>query len=124
MTTKRPFSITFIAFLVWINGLLGVILGMMLLFSEDFKVAGVAPSAIITLITGVVTILVAMGLLHANPMARLIITVLQLVSLASAGAHMFYSQSTLVADVLTIAISVVVLLMLWSRKSNAFFAGH
>lgn len=122
MNAKRPFGITFLAFLTWINGLLGVMLGMLLLFSDDYTAPGVMPFAIATAAVGVLTILVATGLLHANPMARLIITVLQLLSIVAAGSHIFFTQKVLLADIITIVISLVVLLMLWSRKSNKFFA--
>lgn len=119
--SKRPASITFIAFLVWIGGLLNVILGLLLVFGEDFRQPNLTPFAVATALVGIVTVLVALGLLHANPMARIIVTVLLILSLVSASSHLLLDANVFLADVVSIAISVVALLLLWSRKANQYF---
>lgn len=114
MNEKRPFMITFVTFLTWINGLLNVILGMLLTFSEDFKSGPMMlPFAILSIVVGVLTILFASGLLHGNPRARLLITFLLFGAIVAAVSHILISGNTLLADLATIILSLVVLGLLW-----------
>lgn len=121
MNAQRPAGVTLVAVLSWIGGALNVVFGGLLLIASGFAAGPDTTIAIINVVIGLLTILIAGGLLKGNTAARMIITVLQVFTIASTGSHLFLGGVSPVSDIISITISVIVLLILWSRKSNAFF---
>ena len=121
MEAKRPGGVTLVAVLTWINGALVLVSGLLMLFTDTLGDAHVVNATVMTVL-GLLVILVAGGLLRGNTASRMIITILQVFTLANAASHLFFSTESVLADVLSIAFAVIILLMLWSRSANRFFA--
>jgi|SoiMethySBSTD1v2_1073268.scaffolds.fasta_scaffold577400_1 hypothetical protein len=126
----RPGGVTLVAVLTWIQGLLDVVGGIILLFNVDnpaferefgygdaVLIAGIA-----TIVIGVVIIAVARGLLRGSRFARGVVTVFVLLSLISAVYVAIAIPAQLVPAIVSGLLSLIVLGLLWSGKAASFFA--
>ncbi|UOQ88121.1 hypothetical protein MUN74_12580 [Agromyces endophyticus] len=126
---KRPGGVTFIAVLVWISGLLDIIGGTILLFQtsvaatvESFGGASqLIASAIVSILIGVVVMIVAAGLLRGSSAARLVVTIIEVISIASSIFLAIAYPAGAIGEYLSAVISVIVIAMLWTRRASAFF---
>ncbi|MRG60081.1 hypothetical protein GE115_09385 [Agromyces sp. CFH 90414] len=130
--TLRPVGVTVVAVIAWISGALDMVAGIIMLFmlpvtevvNEYGGTGQLIGAAIGSIIVGLITVVVAGGLLAGNPVARLIVTVLQVLSLlGSLFLAIAYRESpTAWTEWLGILVSIVVLLLLWSKRASAFFS--
>jgi hypothetical protein len=129
MAIDRPGGVTLVAVLTWISGLLDIIGGSLLLFqtSVDATVerfggsSQLIASALFTILVGVVVIVVAVGLLRGNNASRIVITVFQMVSIVGSVFLAIAYPAGAIAEYFSIAVAVIVLLLLWTRRASAFF---
>lgn len=129
MAIDRPGGVTLIAVLTWISGLFDIIGGSLLLFqtSVDATVerfggsSQLIASALFTILVGVVVIVVAVGLLRGNNASRIVITVFQMISIIGSVFLAIAYPAGAIAEYFSIAIAVIVLLLLWTRRASAFF---
>lgn len=129
--SARPVGVTVVAIIAWISGALDLIAGIIMLFLlpitsvvEDYGgPAALIGSAIGSIIVGLIVVIVAGGLLNGSPGARLVVTVLQILSIiGSLFLAVAYRESpTAITEWIGIVVALVVLLLLWSRKATAFF---
>jgi hypothetical protein len=126
--TLRPVGVTVVAVVAWISGALDLIAGILMLFLpfEGVDSGGGArlSAAIGSIIVGLITVIVAGGLLNGSTGARLVVTVLQILSIiGSLFLAIAYRESpTAVTEWIGIVVALVVLILLWSRKASAFFS--
>lgn len=128
---RRPGGVTLVAVLTWISGALDILGGTLLLFMQNdaqllLSFGGSAPlitSAIISIVIGVVVVAVANGLLHGNSGSRLVITIVEVLSIATGIFTAIVAPALFWSELLSILVAVLVLLLLWSRSANAFFRG-
>ena len=126
---QRPTTVTIIAVLLWISGALGITSGIILMFqsNDESVVEGLGgtgalySAAVSSIIVGVIEVVLALGLLRGNAAARMIITVLEVLSIIGSLFLAIAYLGVAVGEWLGIVISIVVLLLLWSRRSSAFF---
>lgn len=126
---KRPGGVTLVAVLTWISGLLDIIGGVVLLFQtsaaatvEAFGGAStLIASAIASILIGAIVIIVANGLLRGSAGARVVITVVQIVSIAASIFFAIAYPAGAIAEFFSAAIAVIILALLWSGRANAFF---
>ena len=129
MAIDRPGGVTLVAVLTWISGLFDIIGGSLLLFqtSVDATVerfggsSQLIASALFTILVGVVVIVVAVGLLRGNNASRIVITVFQMISIIGSVFLAIAYPAGAIAEYFSIAIAVIVLLLLWTRRASAFF---
>ena len=120
MAGPRPGGVTLVAVIAWIEGVLGVITGTLLLISgSDFPAATTA--AWVTIIIGIVTILVGVGLLRASNLARIVATVVFVLNLANAIWTMFAVPGQLWSAIIGGLLAVIGLVLLYSARANEFF---
>ena len=126
-TAKRPGGVTFLASLALLIAFASMVRGFLVLFGADVTALNpVRPSttyAWLEIVVGVVTALVAVGLLRGSGLARLLVTALMVVRIITAiwVAITFSGQGGLLVSVLIGGIAVIVLLLLWNGRSDAFF---
>ena len=130
---KRPVTITIIGVLAFIAGLLDMLSGVLLFFRlpNDEVVArfggsgGLISAAIGSIVVGLITAVLAGGLLRGSNTARLIITVLQVFSIIGSLflAVAYMTDPSVVGEWLGLAFSVVLLILLWTPKASRFFTG-
>ena len=125
----RPGGVTLVAVLTWISGLLDIFGGTILLFQtsvastvEQFGGASaLIASAIVSILIGAIVIIVATMLLRGNSIARMIVTVFQVLSIAASIFFAIAYPAGAIGEYFGIAVSVVVLFLLWSGRASAFF---
>lgn len=130
-TGRRPGGVTLVAVLTWISGVLDIIGGVGLLFLQqdasfvqEFGGSGaLTTTAIVGILIGIIVVAVANGLLRGNSGSRLVITVVQLISIGTAVFTAISAPSLLASELVGALLAAVVLLLLWSRSANAFFRG-
>ncbi|SDH23402.1 hypothetical protein SAMN04515691_2631 [Leifsonia sp. 98AMF] len=125
----RPGSVTFVAVLTYINGILNVIGGVILLITRDQVagsagggVAGITTAAIISILLGIIVIIVARGLLRGSPGARVVVTVVMIVDIVNGVILLFSGQ--LASGIVQILWSLLIIVLLFTRRANGFFTGR
>jgi len=118
----RPGGVTLVAVIAWINGVLAVIGGILILVAgaeEGFPAAVAA--AWVGIVIGVITILVGVGLLRGSNAARIIATIVFILNLVSAVFTAFSAPGQLWSAIITGLLAVVGLILLYSARANEFF---
>ena len=128
---KRPVTITLIAGLAFIAGLIDMISGVLLFFrlpNEEVVAnfggsGGLIAAAIGSIVVGLVTAVLAGGLLRGSWVARMIVTVLQVLSIIGSlfFAVAYIGDATVVGEWLGLVVSVALLILLWTPKASRFF---
>ncbi len=110
-----------IAVIVWINGLLTVIGGVVALVTGGSAVLG---AAIVGIIIGVLTIAVGVGLLRGSRVARVIATIFLVLSLASAIYSIVLgiaAPGSIVVPIISGFLALIALILLWTSRASSFF---
>ncbi|KQR52445.1 hypothetical protein ASF88_12995 [Leifsonia sp. Leaf336] len=127
---NRPGSVTFVAVLAYINGVLNIIGGVVTLFTRNSMVrasdsgalAALTTAAIVSIILGIVILIVARGLLNGSRFARGLVTVVMILNAISGVLLLFSLQ--FFSGILEILWAVVMLSLLYTPRANAFFAAR
>ena len=125
----RPARVTFIAVLVWIQAFFELLGGIALLvLQNDAELraqyggsTGIIVTGIVLIALGLITFAVARGLLRGSSTARAIVTIVQLISIASVVYTAFVFPAQFTSAAISAAISLVVIVMLWSGRAGDFF---
>jgi len=122
MAGPRPGGVTLVAVIAWINGVLGVITGILLLTGGAAADSpAVTTAAWITIVIGIITILVGVGLLRGSRVARIVATIVFVLNLANAIWTMFAVPGQLWAAIINALLAVIGLVLLYSARANEFF---
>ena len=120
MAGTRPGGVTLVAVLAWISGAVNIIAGSLLVFA-----AIMAPDALwyglVQLVLGIITIIVSVGLLRGRPNARIVVTVVFVLSLISAVFVIFFQQAQVWSGIVSGVAVLIGLVLLWTRPANEFF---
>ncbi|WP_026939789.1 DUF7144 family membrane protein [Humibacter albus] len=126
---RRPAGVTLIAVLAWIEGAFAIVAGVLLLILKDDAevrdASGGEPalvtSAILTILFGVVVVLIAGGLLRGSRGARIVVTVLQLLAIASDALTAWADPARFAWSAVGALISLIIVILLWTGRANDFF---
>ncbi|MEY4137141.1 MAG: hypothetical protein RL205_1269 [Actinomycetota bacterium] len=113
---QRPFGVTIIMLLIILQGIFGLVIGIFGLFNWKDETPIVV--SLITIIFALIYLAVAGALGRGNRGARMLISIITVLVLING---VFWLFSNLWTGVVQIAISVIILLVLFSRKASAFF---
>ncbi|WP_152030986.1 DUF7144 family membrane protein [Agromyces aureus] len=127
--TARPAGVTIVAIIAWISGAIDIVVGTIQFFQASAiavdpqwgGAGAVYTAAIVSIILGLITVIVAGGLLSGNTAARLIITVVMVFSLISSLFIAVANLGNPVGEWLSILVTFIGLMLLWSKKASAFF---
>jgi len=125
--TRRPGGVTFIGALAYVGGIIDIVGGSMLLVLVTSAalvpspVPGGLVTAITVIITGVVVVAVAGGLLRGSKVARIVFTVVRGISIIMQAIALSAGGIALFAGVVSLLISAIVLGWLWTPRANAYF---
>jgi hypothetical protein len=125
----RPARVTFIAVIVWIQALFDLIGGISLLVLQNDPgvraqlggTTGVIVTGIVLIALALIVFAIARGLLRGSRTARAIVTVVQLLSIVSVIYAAAVIPAQLVSAAVSAAISLIVIIMLWSGRAGDFF---
>lgn len=126
---KRPVVVSIVAIVAFISGVIDIITGILLLFEgndPDVSAAlggsgGALANSIGSMVVGTIVVILAFGLWLGNWVSRMIVTVLQALSLIHS---LFLAVAYLgnpVGEWASVFVSAIVLILLWTRPSSAFF---
>ncbi len=135
MSRRRPFGVSVLVVLVWLQALLEIAGGVLLLLfrddkevlaNTDFSTDALLTIAIVLLIAGVITALVASALGNGSNFARWLVAILSLFNLAGGIVQVAAVHGNNVASgISSIVIALIVLYILFAeRGSREFFTGR
>jgi len=111
----RPFGVTLVAIVAWINGALQILSGIFAILPGGTSVwAGP-----FVLVLGIITILVAFGLFSGSNVARVLTAIVFALGLLSGVLAM--TQGLVWQGIGSIALPIIGLLLLFTARANAFF---
>jgi holin-like protein len=132
---RRPVGVTVIVVLLWIQGLFGIVGGLILFFERNnadvirevnASSGTIGATGIIVVIVGIATLLVAVLLAQGSNFARWLVAIISVVDLATA-VYYFFALSSVVRDnaIIQALIAIIVLYFLFGeRGSREFFERH
>jgi len=114
---SRPFGVTVIMILIVINGILTVISGVIsaLMLRDDVNIV----YSLVLIIFCLIYLAVAGALGRGNRAARMLIAVITVLMLVVGIVGLF--SGNLWTAIFQIVVSLIILLVLFSRKASAFF---
>ncbi len=113
----RPFGVTIVAVIAWINGVVNIIQGIVsLLGGADPTVAW------ITIFVGIITFLVSLGLFRGSNGARILVTIVFLINIAAAIYAIVAVPGYFFSAVVTGVLALIGILLLYTARANAFFS--
>jgi hypothetical protein len=112
MAGQRPFGVTLVAIIAWLNGLFEIIGGIFHVFTW---------AGIVSIILGIITIAVSLGLFRGSGTARTILAIVFAVNVVFAIVAGFNGLD-LWAVIGAAVLPVIGLIILYSKKANAFFS--
>jgi len=129
---RRPGVVTFIGVVMIIQATLSIIGGIVLIslnsvqrIIEETSIDsdGLIAAGIISIIVGAIILFVALALLRGSKAARILVTIVEVIAVASATWSMFthHTGAFLFQGLLTIAIAVFVLWALYNERSEEYF---
>ena len=128
---KRPLGVTIVAALAIISGIFDVLGGLLLLpMQNDAAVADVfggagmvVALAVVSTLVGILTLVIAFGLLRGNPVARIAATILQALSLVMSIWVAIAQPSTLATEIPSALVALAIIVLLWSADATRYFRG-
>jgi hypothetical protein len=142
MAVQRPGTITFIVVLMWINAILEIIGGIVLIIAsrsndvvtgvqegvgagipvEEISGTSLLWAGIISILFGIITIMLANGLKNGSNGVRIFLTILIILQILVDAAEMTaLNNKSVWTGLIAILIWLIVLGMLWSSRASAFF---
>ena len=132
--TTRPVLVTFLMVVVVIVGILQVIAGVFLMVfhrnAEVVRAAQTTPNNVLwagiaAVLTGLIYLAVAQGLGSGNGVARFLVALVSVVNIAFGVLAIFsYHGQVLNQAIAAMILGFILLLILYSPQSNAFFRSN
>jgi hypothetical protein len=120
MAGPRPGGVTVVSILAWISGVLQVIGGVLILIAGA-ELAALALVAWVTIILGLITIFVGIGLWRGNSVARIIATVVFVLNLVNAVVAIFSNPDSVWQPIVSGLLALIGLILLWTKAASDFF---
>lgn len=125
----RPVGITIVSILAFISGVIDIIAGILSIFEADNPEVnaalggsgGVFTSSIGSMILGLIVVILSFGLWLGYWWARMIVTVVQALSLIHSLFLAVAYIGNPVGEWASVLVSAIVLILLWTRPASAFF---
>lgn len=125
----RPAAVTVVGALVWVNAALDLVAGFFLLIGatiggdDDATRATWAIMGSVSLLSGALAAVIAFGLMRGNPVARIAITAIEVVSMAGSVSAAIANPSSATNEIVSALIALAIILLLWSAESTRYFRG-
>jgi hypothetical protein len=128
---KRPLGVTIVALLAILSGAFDIIGGIVLLagqgdaeLAEAFGGTGMLVTvAAVSIVIGVAILIIALGLLRGNAVARVAATAVQVFSLVMSVWVAIAQPSSLGTEIPSALLAIAVLVLLWSGEASRYFRG-
>ena len=118
----RPMGVTLVGVIIVIDGLLGVLLGVLGLFNLNDAVGAGIWGVLVSMVIGIIYLLVAKGIFDGNRISRLIVAILTVINLLKGISYLFAGREIIVNGLIDIIVALIVLYLLYGGKARVFFA--
>ena len=130
-TVHRPIGVAIVAVLAGLSGVVDVITGILLMFQGgNPEIAdafggpnGVLAASIGSILLGVIVLSLSFGIWLGRWVARMIVTVLEALSLIQSLFLAVANLGNPVGEWASVFFSALVMILLWTRPSSAYFRG-
>ncbi|GGI45645.1 hypothetical protein SAMN04489721_0046 [Agromyces flavus] len=125
----RPTGVTVVGVLVWVNAALDLVAGGFLLIGatiggdDDATRTTWAIMGSVSLLVGALAAVIAFGLMNGNPIARIAITAIEVVSVIASVSAAIVDPSTAVNEIVSALVAVAIVVLLWSGEATRYFRG-
>ncbi|QAY73042.1 hypothetical protein ET445_06465 [Agromyces protaetiae] len=127
---RRPPGVTLVAVLVWLGALFDVLAGLLLLIvpQDPDVVEALGGTALVvtfgvgSLLLGVIAAIVGVGLWVGNPIARIAVTVVEVVGLALSILLVFLGAN-IWNEAISALIAIAIIWLIWTPDASRFFRG-
>lgn len=126
---RRPAAVTVVGALVWVNAALDLVAGFFLLIGatiggdDQATRTTWAVMGSVSLLVGALAAVIAFGLMRGNPIARIAITAIELVSIAGSVSAAIANPSSASNEIVSALVALAIILLLWTAESTRFFRG-
>ena len=125
----RPVGVAIVSVLAFISGVVDVISGILLIFETDNPdvnaalggSSGVLAASIGSMALGLIVLVLSFGLWLGRWVSRMIVTVLQVLSLIQSLFLAVANLGNPVGEWASVFVSAIVLILLWTKPASAFF---
>lgn len=120
---KRPGGVTLVAVIVWIQGFLSALGGFFLMVGANTPngtMSGFNLIGLISLVLGIVTIIVGVGLLRGSSTARVLTTLVLVLSIASA-IYAMITTGNVATQIISALLAVIGLILLYTKAASDYF---
>lgn len=125
----RPGTVTVVVVLTWLSaisailgGILALTLGESALAEAGIEKSTATTYGVVDLALGVIIALVAVGLGRGNDFSRALVSALMALRVVVGIWAIIILPNGWITGIITIALALIVLILLWNRKANEFFA--
>jgi hypothetical protein len=116
---QRPLGVTLVAIIAWLSGFLQS-LGSILIIITTGVFSGPAIIGWISLVVGLITLFVGVGLWRGNPTARTIAAIVFVANIVLEVLGMFNGE-TLWSAIAGSILSIIGLILLYTRRAREYF---
>ena len=126
---RRPAAVTVVGALVWVNAALDLVAGFFLLIGATIGGDDQATRTMwavmgsVSLLVGALAAVIAFGLMRGNPIARIAITAIELISIAGSGSAAIANPSSAANEIVSALVALAIILLLWTAESTRFVRG-
>ena len=128
-SVRRPASVTVVVVLTWFAAVVSIAGGVvaLLLSAEELAAADISEASAnvygwTSIVIGAAAALVAIGLGSGSSLARALVSLLMVARMGVGLWAIISLPEGIVAGVITIALALIVLFLLWNGKASAYFA--
>lgn len=127
MSGPRPGGVTLVAVIIWIWSLVDLIVGVLsviafwipaIIINLGFGL-GVLGNGILSIVFGIIGFFIAGGLLRGSRVARALVTIWLIFSLI--GAVVSLVNGSVFGGIVSLAVAIIGLLLLWAGKAARYF---
>ncbi|MFM8352059.1 MAG: hypothetical protein ACKN9D_13465 [Actinomycetales bacterium] len=122
-SSNRPAGVTLVGLLIILVGLAYVVLSVLGLIYRGTEVAIGLGALLVSLAVGIIYLLVAKGIFNGNKFSRFLVSLFTVIGLLGGLTALIFASVTnnRVEGAIQAGISVVILLLLHSRRAKQFF---
>jgi hypothetical protein len=130
-SVRRPASVTVVVVLTWFAAVVSIAGGVvaLLLSAEELAAADIAEASAnvygwTSIVIGAAAALLAIGLGSGSSLARALVSLLMVARMGVGLWAIISLPEGIVAGVITIALALIVLFLLWNGKASDYFAAE
>ena len=122
-TNSRPAGVTLVGLLIVIVGLAYVVLSVLGLIARGSEVPIGLGALLVSLAVGIIYLLVAKGIFNGNKFSRFIVSLVTVIGFVGGFLALIFAElpNNRVTGAIQAGVSVVILIMLHSRRAKQFF---